>query len=257
MRKSAIKALTAAAGAAAMTLAMAGHASASTPITVTDVGITGNYIASISSLPYQVYSGMMLFTAHTDDGTNVPDLFGFCIDISHEINLGGGQSLSYLDTEGDSGVLLKNYADTPPSALTNTGDPTKPLDPKNQLSAITNLVDTGFLLYEANPTSADTLMREAAIQAAIWQIENPGITVSLNDGSAEAAFLQYSTGSWVSTVPAQDKVFTLVSQDGHQSFAIGWPVAVPEPSTWAMMLVGFGGMGALLRRSRKAAIAAA
>jgi PEP-CTERM motif len=253
MRKSAIKALAAAAGAAAVTLAMAGQASASTPITVTDVGITGNYIANISSLPYQVYSGMMLFTANAAGGTNVPDLDGFCIDISHEINLGGGQGLSYLDTMGDSGVLLKNYADG--SALTDTGDPTKPLDPKNQLSAITNLVDTGFLLYKADPTSADTLMNEAAIQAAIWQIENPGITVSLVDSSAQAAFLKYSTGDWVSAVTPEDRVFTLVSQDRHQSFAIGWPV--PEPSTWAMMLVGFGGMGAVLRRSRKATAATA
>jgi len=29
-------------------------------------------------------------------------------------------------------------------------------------------------------------------------------------------------------------------------------VAVPEPATWGMMLVGFGGMGALLRRRRMA-----
>ena len=29
--------------------------------------------------------------------------------------------------------------------------------------------------------------------------------------------------------------------------------AVPEPATWAMMLVGFGGMGAALRSRRKVA----
>lgn len=30
------------------------------------------------------------------------------------------------------------------------------------------------------------------------------------------------------------------------------PSAVPEPATWAMMLIGFGGMGAMLRRKRPA-----
>jgi len=32
--------------------------------------------------------------------------------------------------------------------------------------------------------------------------------------------------------------------------------AVPEPATWAMMLVGFGGLGAAMRRQRRVALAA-
>jgi hypothetical protein len=38
-----------------------------------------------------------------------------------------------------------------------------------------------------------------------------------------------------------------------QIFATGTP-SVPEPATWAMMLLGFGGMGMALRRSRKPAL---
>jgi PEP-CTERM motif len=33
--------------------------------------------------------------------------------------------------------------------------------------------------------------------------------------------------------------------------------AVPEPSTWAMMLVGFGGLGFAAYRRRRGAVAAA
>ena len=33
--------------------------------------------------------------------------------------------------------------------------------------------------------------------------------------------------------------------------------AVPEPASWALMLVGFGGLGAVLRRQRRAVAATA
>ena len=39
------------------------------------------------------------------------------------------------------------------------------------------------------------------------------------------------------------------SYDGTIAFS---PVAVPEPATWGLMIMGFGGMGAVLRRRRQA-----
>jgi len=42
--------------------------------------------------------------------------------------------------------------------------------------------------------------------------------------------------------------------DGVGQIRIGGSgIAVPEPATWAMMLMGFGGMGAVLRRNRRLA----
>jgi hypothetical protein len=43
-------------------------------------------------------------------------------------------------------------------------------------------------------------------------------------------------------------------QDGGAGFQSGGPSAAPEPTTWALMMAGFGGAGAMLRR-RRAAVA--
>jgi hypothetical protein len=41
------------------------------------------------------------------------------------------------------------------------------------------------------------------------------------------------------------------SNDGFKLFSVTVNTAVPEPATWAMMLVGFGGLGATLRTRRR------
>jgi hypothetical protein len=45
-----------------------------------------------------------------------------------------------------------------------------------------------------------------------------------------------------------------VSTEPAFTFAIFSPVAVPEPATWAMMLLGFGAMGFAIRRQKRAAL---
>jgi hypothetical protein len=39
------------------------------------------------------------------------------------------------------------------------------------------------------------------------------------------------------------------------AIGVGTPGAVPEPATWAMMLLGFGGIGMAMRRGRKPVLA--
>ncbi len=45
-----------------------------------------------------------------------------------------------------------------------------------------------------------------------------------------------------STVPANETYKRLISFEGER---------LPEPATWAMMLVGFGGLGATMRMTRR------
>jgi hypothetical protein len=58
-------------------------------------------------------------------------------------------------------------------------------------------------------------------------------------------------------LPAGVNVITGI-QDGVINFGDGdFMVSVPEPATWSLMLLGFGGLGAALRSRRKTAIATA
>ena len=65
----------------------------------------------------------------------------------------------------------------------------------------------------------------------------PGASTNCATFSALADNLAFTTGAGGTT---------------RVNFAASVSGAVPEPATWAMMLVGFGGMGVAMRRSRKA-----
>ncbi|HEY2356695.1 MAG TPA: PEPxxWA-CTERM sorting domain-containing protein [Phenylobacterium sp.] len=54
------------------------------------------------------------------------------------------------------------------------------------------------------------------------------------------------------------KFLSIGSPNGEPPIALldGVSLTVPEPSTWAMMLVGFGGIGAMVRRRRQTLVAA-
>jgi hypothetical protein len=78
---------------------------------------------------------------------------------------------------------------------------------------------------------------------------NPAF-VTASGGTAAGARAAFLAGL------AQGKAYFNI----HTSFAgggeiRGFLVAVPEPATWAMLVIGFGGIGAALRRRRRLALA--
>jgi len=95
----------------------------------------------------------------------------------------------------------------------------------------------------------------------------------INDGTVTVWYLLSSGGGWQLATPAsgydqkangnntyllQGGVFSAVMVSStspikeykQNSITLG-SVAVPEPATWALMLLGFGGMGVALRRGRR------
>lgn len=87
-----------------------------------------------------------------------------------------------------------------------------------------------------------TLFNQEAAQGGIWEILGAVVTTSDTALKTQIDLFGAST-SKVTYHPG------IMTDDQHQGFVHG---AVPEPASWAMMAVGFGLLGAMMR-SRKSA----
>jgi PEP-CTERM motif len=152
----------------------------------------------------------------------------FCDDLNHDVFVGGGQSLPY-----DIGPVKVNGNG---AAITETVS--------NEMGQLADLGDLDF--GKGNEDGA------IAAQAAIWGIEYD-TGVSSTDPTIENDILQ----DLEVTNNGQGYAIGLISTVGVQSQIIGIPAA-PEPASWALLLIGVGGLGAALRRAKhKGRLAAA
>ncbi len=78
-----------------------------------------------------------------------------------------------------------------------------------------------------------------------------------NTGDGAYASTQFASGAGLSGTYSITHKYVISTSGGQSSssptIATG---AIPEPGTWGLMIMGFGGAGALLRRRRSAALAA-
>ena len=176
------------------------------------------------------------------------DMVGFCVDIFHDISL-GTLNLRYDDSYDltTNSKYLTSPAFSGATTLTRA-----------QVVQVGRLVNYGELLYAHGPNTADTVNRLAGLQGAIWQVINPGYSVVSGNGALNGYIGAYTGANYAANLTGYGTVHSgtlFLTETGkygtrsaHQSFAFG---AVPEPATWALMIAGFGMMGATLRRSRQ------
>ncbi len=219
--------------------ALASPASATTTLVkLTNATMDGTFRSYING--GEVYSNGINFAIQEIVSGDTYDAFAFCVDIFHHIGL-GPINLTYVSDKGPGA-----------SAPTTTFGPNA--YPVGALARVTALADIGYELHNAGALGHS--LQTAAIQSAIWATINPGVVslrtdnLSAGDGAAyTAAYNYYRTTNDI--FAADHRVYSLLPQDGStQAFVVGWPIEVPEPGTWALMLVGFLGAGSALRSRR-------
>ncbi len=179
------------------------------------------------------------------------DLIAFCVDIFHDIGL-GNVNLKYDDTYDltTNSKYLGNTLFTGATALS-----------AQQRLQVGRLVNYGTLVFNQAPNSTDKTNRLAGLQGAIWQVINPGYSVVSSTAGVNAFTAAFTGPNYMANLTNYGHVhsgITFITETGkygtrsaHQSFAVA---AVPEPATWAVMIVGFGMAGTMLRRRQRALV---
>lgn len=172
-----------------------------------------------------------------DTVTFAPSTFyAFCIDVTTSL------------------FTYSPYSET--TSIPGFSDP----DKRAQLAAI--LFNSGATL-DAALTQDDKDAASAALQVAIWEIlyetGSSGYTVADGNFWVYGDFEPHIglTNSYLANVESglwegdPSTLRALVSNTGTSQNLVFQTAPVPEPATWALMILGFGAVGAALRRRQE------
>jgi hypothetical protein len=200
----------------------------STAAHATDITVTGYDTPDTQAfgtgevLGYSYYDGPI--TLHVAGGA---DIVVYCADISHELQAAVYET-GALTQNGLGGLISQSLS-----------------------NRIGNIAELGF-------ASNDGLFQSAA-QLAIWSLEY-NVTPTFYNATVQSDFATLlgdvfaNNGAYASALIPTDGWPTNLS--ASQQMVTGM-TAVPEPSTWAMMLIGFAGLAyAATRQTKQARLAA-
>lgn len=209
----------------AMTTAAASHASAATEVyvqSVTEYAFTKGVVTGPGLYKEPDMTALNIaYNFGVGPGDPTFTAWGFCIDL-----FTGVEAPSQYHV-GEAGELSSLFT-------------------ASQQQQIFGLAAFGANLIKIG--APDLANKLAGVQGAIWAIEYPTYTVAAN------ASIQPYLDAYIAAAPSlTGNAYVLLSDDGKsQGFVIG----VPEPATWAMMIMGFGAIGMVMRSRRRQVLAA-
>ena len=241
--------LIASAAAAALAAPM-GPALAGTTIYDEDNFSVGDNGIDVTVSGYGSYSGYPIsgqVLQITVNGGAPYTVISWCIDFNHNINVPGTYTDYQLVPFTPAGLMsVSTELNTPEPAALADGSAAS----QTTINEINFLMDLGnTLLAHANTSTANDV--NSAIQIAIWQ-ELYGSAMSYTGASSA---VMNDVTDYLAEASANDGYkwpgVAVISAGGEQQLAYGVG-AVPEPATWALMLLGFAGLGFAGYRKAKA-----
>jgi hypothetical protein len=183
--------------------------------------LTYNWVGTVTDqialdTPVSITANVGMFELHTPGGQVVD---AWCVDLFHDLQGSGVYTVGRLTND--------SYVPAPPNTLTPT-----------QIGEIGALVGRGpGLVAAAGASGSDAA---AGVQLAIWAIEYPSFTYSMPT-AADSYYTKYLNDAenvWAPNFAYDALIGNSQGLGVNQNL-----VTAPEPSTWAMMLLGFAGLG--------------
>ncbi|WP_448581531.1 PEPxxWA-CTERM sorting domain-containing protein [Thermaurantiacus sp.] len=223
--------------AAALAFSMAAPVAATTTLLIKQGGYFNNANVTVPppspGVGTQIAANFQIVGTYGGAMSGSFDLFAFCVDLVNEIAL-GNNTLANLSPQLNFEV----------GTLT-TAPGLGPLTP-TQVQYMKGLASYGFDLLKMSSPPVTLSEHIPAIQAAIWSIEY-GKSITSSDPTINSLI-----GSYIALAPSLNGkatyIFSTDTNPRRQGMLIPY---VPEPGTWAMMIAGFGLVGAAARRRRQ------
>lgn len=183
----------------------------------------------------------------TNGGFEAPVVGGPCCTTTPPDPLPG-----WTVTEGDANVVAGTFSSTNGN-LAYEGDQYLDLVGQSGSGGITQAVaTTAGLSYEFSFAFSHNLFAGLAAASASYSIGGLTGVVTHSTGSTSDLDWTVLTGRFVATGPTTTFSFTNLTGGQNEGVLLdGISLsAVPEPATWALMILGFGAVGAAMRRRR-------